>query len=430
MDAVADEIHIFAVPGHSIAAAQGRIHFGRELGGVAGAQAHHQHLAVRGRGDRGCRGRCREDRSRGVVFFLRFSRAGDAQPAGDAGHAPGQTVTGMIRAVQQADGMAAALGAADDGSVPGGGRQQGQGLTGRAQDDVGIESGQGISQGSGHVGHGLRGGLLVIGRAGGEDHGSGGVALRQCGGQCAGLGQSRRAGGIEGAGAEEGLVGQAVAVAVGKRAVVQARDRRGSSQGTAHQNKGLPPEASFFHLAGQIGHRAAHDLLVRPGGAVDGRGGRIRRKTARILQFRHQIGHFARTEEKGQRGPRAGKSGGLLASRHGRAAGRAGQDDALGRFRAGQFAAQGGGSGEHAAHAGGDAHGDAPLGQPPDLFVDGTVKGGITGVQAHHALARQRGLAHDGHLFRQIHGGTVPAKAVRAAVAQQGRSHQRTGIDH
>ena len=128
----------------------------------------------------------------------------------------------MIRAVQQADGMASALGAADDGSVPGGGGQQGQDLTGRAQDDVGIEAGQGISQGSGHVGHGLRGGLLVIGRAGGEDHGSGGVALCQCGGQRAGLGQSRRAGGIEGAGAVEGLVGQAVAVAVGKRAVVQA----------------------------------------------------------------------------------------------------------------------------------------------------------------------------------------------------------------
>ena len=140
----------------------------------------------------------------------------------------------MIRAVQQADGMAAALGAADDGSVPGGGGQQGQDLTGRAQDDVGIEAGQGISQSSGHVGHGLRGGLLVIGRAGGEDHGSGGVALCQCGGQRTRLGQARRAGGIEGAGAEEGLVGQAVAVAVGKRAVVQARDRRGSSQGTAH----------------------------------------------------------------------------------------------------------------------------------------------------------------------------------------------------
>jgi len=332
----------------------------------------------------------------------------------------------MIRAVQQADGMAAALGAADDGSTPGGGRQQGQGLTGRAQDDVGLEAGQGIGQSSGHVGHRL----LVIGRAGGEDHGSGGVALGQCGGQRAGLGQSCRAGGVQGAGAVEGFVGKAVAVAVGKIAVVQARDRRGSSQGTAHQNQGLPPEARFFHLAGQIGHRAAHDLLVRPGGAVDGRGRRIRRKTARILQFLHQVSHFACAEEKGQRGPCAGKRGGLFARGHGRAAGRTGQDHALGRFRAGQFTAQGGSRGEHAAHARGDAYGDAPLGQPPDLLVDGAVKGGIAGVQAYHAFARQRGLAHDGHLFRQIHGGAVPAKAVRAAMAQQGRGHQRSRIDH
>ena len=48
VDAVADEIHIFAVSGHSIAAAQGRIHLGRELGRVAGAQAYYQHLAAPG----------------------------------------------------------------------------------------------------------------------------------------------------------------------------------------------------------------------------------------------------------------------------------------------------------------------------------------------------------------------------------------------
>ena len=97
--------------------------------------------------------------------MLRFRRAGDGQPAGDAGHTPGQPVPGMMRAVQQADGMAAALGAADDDSVPGGGRQQGQDLPGRAQDDVRIEAGQGSGQGSGHAGHRLGGGLPVIGRA-------------------------------------------------------------------------------------------------------------------------------------------------------------------------------------------------------------------------------------------------------------------------
>ena len=75
VDAVADEIHIFAVPGHGIATAQGGVHFGCELGRIAGAQAHHQHFAVPGRGGHGRRGICRRDRSRFAVFL--FRRAGD-----------------------------------------------------------------------------------------------------------------------------------------------------------------------------------------------------------------------------------------------------------------------------------------------------------------------------------------------------------------
>ena len=96
----------------------------------------------------------------------------------------------------------------------------------------------------------------------------------------------------------------------------------------------------------------------------------------------------------------------------------------------GEFAAERGGGGKNAAHAGHDAGGDAFFRKAAYLFVDGPVHGGVAGVQADDALSGEGGLAHQADLFLKVHGRAVAATAAGLAAVEQAGIDERSGVEH
>ena len=119
----------------------------------------------------------------------------------------------------------------------------------------------------------------------------------------------------------------------------------------------------------------------------------------------------------------------VFGGRHGRAAGRAREDDRLGDFGRGQLDPQRGGRGLKRADA---RHHFVVDPQPIEgvhLLADRAVDARLAGVQADHVDVSLPGLSEHGDNLLQAHAGRIVPLGSRFQQAQQFGIHQRAGVD-
>ena len=141
------------------------------------------------------------------------------------------------------------------------------------------------------------------------------------------------------------------------------------------------------------------------------------------------LGRAGRRKGRCTAWPAIGPAGQVLGRRHGRAAGRARQDDRLRHLRRRQLDPQRGRRRLERADARHDFILDPQPVQRVHLLADGAVERRLAGVQPHHVHAvRWRLPIHRDDLV-QGHAGRIAAPAVRRQQAQQLRVDQRAGVD-
>ena len=130
-------------------------------------------------------------------------------------------------------------------------------------------------------------------------------------------------------------------------------------------------------------------------------------------QHARQFGDAIGRKEDAQRGPRLGQPRKVLRRRHGRAAGRAGEDDRLGDLGGRQFDPQRGGRRLKGADARHHFVVDPQPIQGVHLLADRAVDGRLAGVQPHDVDLPRRAFSNSADDLLEVHRGRIVALGLR-----------------
>ena len=183
------------------------------------------------------------------------------------------------------------------------------------------------------------------------------------------------------------------------------------------------------HLLGDVGERAADDLLVGPANAVS-HGNRRIGGIAGLLQLVGDAEHPGHAEENYQRAAVPRQADQVLAFRHGNPPLGAGQDHRLRDFRHGQLGLEHGGGGKGGADAGDDLVVNPFRFHDAHLLQRRAVQGRVAALNAGDGLALSHGLQGDVHDLRQSHLLAAVHPGARFGEPGDLRRHQRVGVDN